>query len=85
MKEEYWELFMTSGKIDDYLNYKNTEAKTLKPPVAPYTSECSMIDVITLSADAMLERFSTFFNTLIPPTDAVLPISAFPIYPPALR
>ncbi|EDK23950.1 MAG: hypothetical protein ACLR7J_12470 [[Ruminococcus] torques] len=24
MKEEYWELFMTSGKIDDYLNYKNS-------------------------------------------------------------
>ena len=24
MKEEYWELFMTSGKIDEYLNYKNS-------------------------------------------------------------
>ena len=24
MKEEYWELFMTSGKIDDYLNYNNS-------------------------------------------------------------
>ena len=23
MKEEYWELFMTSGKIDDYLNYES--------------------------------------------------------------
>lgn len=29
MKETYWEQFMTTGKIDDYLNYKNgaTEAQ----------------------------------------------------------
>ena len=27
MKEEYWELFMTSGKIDDYLNYKQPESR----------------------------------------------------------
>lgn len=25
MKESYWKLFMESGKIDDYLNYKNSQ------------------------------------------------------------
>lgn len=28
MKENYWNQFMTSGRIDDYLNYKMHEKKS---------------------------------------------------------
>ena len=60
-------------------------AITLNPPTAPYTSECSIVDIVTFNADTKLPKLINFLKILTPPIAAVLPAFTFPKYPPAFR
>ncbi len=39
MRDTYWEQFMMSGKIEDYLSYKNSVTKSVKSGQAHSKSE----------------------------------------------